>query len=457
MKHIGFFMILCSVAWMSAFAGTRTLAAAVRTAAMHLEDSLGTDAAGGPLAAGADTVLAAGSGAQGRKLNAMDYSMMKRWRPEDEVSFTSGRFLDNTFVSLSGGGYRIFDDDYSSGQNLMLYFGKWLNPYHALRLSAGTGYFFDNFDKYRIKHIDARLSYMFNFSSYIGGYRPSRFCGISGVAGLGYSYLWRRGGYSGHALTAHLGMDFNMHVLKNMDIFVEPLFELMSDGLSVPRVNNWRRYFGSFSGSVGLSWRFDPDGFPDIVPDGRMFVTLSGGIQMQNSAIVRHDIDPGKVAGMAVAAGVGRRYGNSFAMRLTAAYSRNNWMQTLAGDCLATDYIALRLEGMLGVVSLVNGREHNLFCASLLLGPEIGYMVKHDIGGGIVVPSPALKLGVPYVGMTGGVQAKFRISHRVALFIEPRFAVIPYSAPSDDLTSPNANRNYYDGLMNCSAGVEYYL
>ena len=101
---------------------------------------------------------------------------------------------------------------------------------------------------------------MFNFSSYLGGYRPSRLCEISGVAGIGYSYLWRKE-HSGHAATAHIGMNFNLHILKDVDLFVEPLFLLSSDGLAIARTNNWRRYFGAFNGSVGMSYRFDPAGF----------------------------------------------------------------------------------------------------------------------------------------------------------------------------------------------------
>lgn len=382
-----------------------------------------------------------------KKLNAFDYSMMRRWRPKDEVKFVSGRFIDNTFISLSGSGYRVFRHDYSSGPHLSLSFGKWLNAFHALRLSVGTGYYFDNFDGNRLKQVDAGLSYMFNFSSYLGGYRPSRLCEISGVAGIGYSYLWRKE-HSGHAATAHIGMNFNLHILKDVDLFVEPLFLLSSDGLAIARTNNWRRYFGAFSGSVGMSYRFDPAGFPGRGPSRKWFVFLTGGTQVQNSFIIHHDMDAKSAFGMHFNTGAGLWCGDFFAVRLSAAYSRNNWMKTVAGDCLSTDYAVLRLEGMLDFVALFNKMEDSVFSASLLFGPETGYMFKKDIGRNMVIP---------YVGMTGGVQAKVRVYRRFSVFIEPRFSFVPYPAPSDDRTSVNVNRNYYDGLLNCSLGIEYAL
>lgn len=444
-----------------AFAGNRTAvpshvsgtAAVKDTVVSAVNDTAAKDTAA--LYVANDTSAVA-SAVSKKGLNALDYSMMKRWRPKNEIQFSSHRFFDNSFASVSGSGYRIFNRNYCSGPNLTLHFGKWLNAFHAVRISAGAGYYFDNFDGLRVKHIDTKASYLFNFSSYIGGYRPSRLCEISGVAGIGYSYLWKIG-YSGHAFTAHIGANFNLHVLKNIDIFVEPLFEAVTDGLATPNVNNWRRYFVAFNGTLGMSCRFDPAGFPDILPDGRYFVYASGGIQIQNSALVLGDIDSDKMTGMTVSAGFGRRYGNAFAMRLSALYSKSNWIQTLQGDCRATEYVALRLEGMIDIVSLINGREHNVFCASLLFGPEAGYVAKRDIDRSIVAPTTGMKCGIPYVGLTGGVQAKFRISRSVAIFLEPRFSIVPYPAPTDNPSLPNANRNYYDGLLNCCIGVEYYL
>lgn len=445
-------IILCALVSVPAFAGTETHvpAAMPDTSVAGIPDTLSVASVADSVAAKADSVAVSADTVvlnPQKKFNALDYSMMKRWRPKDARKFTSGSLLDNTFVSLSGSGYRAFKNGYSSGPHLSVYAGKWIDAFHAVRVSAGAGYYFDNFDGCRIKQLDLKASYLFNFSSYLGGYRPSRFCEISGVTGLGYSYLWRAGN-SGHALTAHLGVNFNMHVLKGVDLFVEPLFELSSDGLAIPRTNNWRRYFGAFNGSVGLSCRFDPGGFPDIVPDGRWFVFAAGGTQVQNSRLVHHNLDAKGAFGLHIAAGGGRRYGSFFALRLSAAYSRDNWTTTLAGDNLATGYAVLRLEGMLDFVNLFNRRDDNRFTASLLFGPEAGFMKKHDTD---------LVISVPYVGMTGGIQAKVRVLYGISIFVEPRFSLVPYPAPSDSRTSANVNRNYYDGLLNCNFGVEYSL
>jgi len=142
------------------------------------------------------------------------------------------------------------------------------------------------------------------------------------------------------------------------------------------------------------------------------------------------------------------------ALITSAAYSRGSWM-IYDDEEMPCNYFSVRAEGMLDAVSLIRGASRkdgndrrSLFALSLLLGPEIGYMYKVD---------KDLVVNTAYIGLTGGVQAKFNITDRFSLFMEPRFLVLPYDAPSHDATIVNDYRNYYDGLFNVNLGIEFML
>jgi hypothetical protein len=116
---------------------------------------------------------------------------------------------------------------------------------------------------------------------------------------------------------------------------------------------------------------------------------------------------------------------------------------------MPADYYALRLEGVLDVVRLALRKSYNgCFGAGVVLGPELGYMVKKDVG---------YSLKRQYVGLNIGLQGNCRLGKSVNLFVEPRFCLVPYTAQNDDSTSYNFNRNYYDSLFNLNLGLEIAL
>lgn len=376
-----------------------------------------------------------------RSYDASDYSLMKRWRPQDAVPFGT-KAADNLFFGVSGSGYRTMYRGYSVGPHLSFHIGKWFNPYSALRIAPGVGYYFDNGTKARIKQVDIKASYMFNFMTYFGGYRPSRFVEIMTVTGLGYTYGWSS--YPSHAVTAHLGLNFTAHIMQNVRMFFEPLVELSVDGLGRPANAVKYRIMPYLIGTVGLSVRLGEDSW-DNVPSGKWYLQLMGGTQMQISDVARNELSMSDAFGMHFSFGVGRNYWHWAGLRLSFAYSKNNWEKTLGRKLLASQYAAGRIEATVDLVSLIMGRESSRFCLSVMAGPEAGIFVKDRIG----------RRYTPYVGITGAVQAKTRLSDKFAIFVEPRATMIPYPG----LSSANASSytNYYDGIFNCSLGVEYRL
>ena len=74
-------------------------------------------------------------------INALDYSMQKRYRPENDP-FANEKFTDNTYLGIHAGLFGLLpreENIYSSGLSFKITGGKWLNEYNALRLSLTYG------------------------------------------------------------------------------------------------------------------------------------------------------------------------------------------------------------------------------------------------------------------------------------------------------------------------------
>lgn len=377
----------------------------------------------------------------------------RRQRAVDVTPFTSHPFMANTFASAGIATIKLGGEDYGFGLMGQASFGKWLHQDHALRADLAVGSWQDNRDGEYITGMELKASYMFNLSSYVGGYRTSRFCEIMVVPGVGYAYS-SRPDRSGHALSAHIGANLNLRLFKNISFFLEPSVSIYSNGIAVSNAGNWRTWLSGFQTTCGLTYNMNQSYSGDSrLLKGRedgWFISLYGGPHYQNSELV-YELVKGKAMGIHVALGLGKYYTDFFAVRYTAAFTRGSWI-IYDGEEYPCNYFAARVEGMLDVVSLVRKAMHKSgtfpLSASVLIGPEIGYMYKKD---------QTLVVTSAYLGITGGLQAKCYLTRRFALFVEPRFSIVPYDAPLHEQTSSNYFRNYYDGILNCNFGIEFKL
>ena len=380
----------------------------------------------------------------------------RRQRAQDYTTFSSKPFLSNTFASARLTTSKILTEDYGYGLSAGASFGKWLHQDHAVRLGASAGQWQENHTGQSVLSLSLDASYLFNLSSYVGGYRTNRFCEVMIVAGAGYSmaYLDK----ISHALDAHAGFNVNMRLFKNIDFYVEPLAVIHTNGMAVAYAGNWRSWLSSAQITCGLTYNMMRSASPDserLMPrTAGWFVTLMGGPHSQNSGLVYDIVGFGKSLGVHLGLGLGKYYTDWFAIRYSAAFARSTWV-VYEASAYPCNYFSVRAEASADIVGLIrhaSGKEGRpAFSASVLLGPEAGYMYKVDHPD-----SPARVISSAYLGLTGGVQAKMRFGKRLALFAEPRFSLIPYEAPSHN-SMANQFRNYYDGIMNLNFGIEYLL
>lgn len=389
----------------------------------------------------------------------------RRARAADVTPFENKPFFKNTFASFRVSSLTMSNDDYSSGLQGGVSFGKWIHQDHGVRLNLDMGQWYDNFDVEPIIGTELSASYLFNLTSYAFGYRTNRLLEASVVGGLGYANSiltefreGQTGDRMGHAFSGHVGAHINLRLFKNIDFFLEPQLVLYTNGIAVSNAGNWRSRMSAFRGSFGLTYNIQQSYLEDSPAlfdrSQGYFVSLMMGPNYQNSRLVYETVGLGRSLGVQVALSVGKYYTDYFAVRYSAAYTRGTWI-AYVNDTYNCNYFSARAEGMFDVVRLVQrlasgGTPEKLspFSASVLFGPEVGYMYKVDI---LEVIKDF------YMGMSCGLQAKYRLTDRLSLFLEPRFSIIPYDAPANDPTTLNDHRNYWDGVINLNAGIEFNL
>ena len=404
----------------------------------------------------------------------------KRMRSVDVTPLDTTPFLKNTFASLRLTSLTMINDDYSSGLQAGLSFGKWITPDHAVRANIEMGQWYDNFDYEPIWGTEISASYLFNISSYAFGYRTNRFFEAMAVAGLGFANSTltkfnqgQSGDKSGSALTAHVGFNLNLRLFKHLDFFLEPQAVIYTNGMAVSNAGNWRSRLPAFRGTFGFTYNILQsylDDSPALLPrkDG-YFISLMMGPSYQHSEMVYKTVGLGRGLGVQVALGIGKYYTDYFAIRYSGSYSRDTWAYYKTYDeSFPANYFALRAEGMFDVYKFIRHcvdenkpEKPYKLSASLLFVPEIGYMYKVDKHDAeyihIYWGEVSHVLKSLYMGMSIGAQVKYNLASRLSIFVEPRFSIVPYDAASLDENYLNDRRNYWDSVVNLNLGVEFML
>ena len=443
MKYDGWLLPVLLLAMLPA----RAQQDSVRVAETLVADSVATMAPDSLAAEGVvDSTMLEG------KFNALRYSMQKRYRPKDEP-FVSGSFWDNTFVFAGGGVEKLVPREplsFGLGPVFRLGAGKWWRPYHGVRVALAGEFFVRDHDSEKVSNFGVDVEHLFNLNAYLGGYKPGRFLEVWTVEGLGYRYS-SLAGEGKHVVDLHVGLNLNMRIGERMDFFVEPRVTFYSDAVDHSADVNWHRYDVGYGGMVGLAYRFLPSGDAGVVreavPDAS-FLSVAVGQQFQYSDLVR-DMGIGNSLGTHVGVALGKWFTRHFAMRVSCFMSSDKWRQYQDGSKDKTRYLGLRLEGMLDLCALVRGQRGN-FSLPLMFGPEIGSINKAERDGHI---------RHAYLGITGGMQLKYRVLENMSLFLEPRYSLVPYShsvAPEVEGRG-DIRTNYYDDVFNFNIGVEFTL
>ena len=403
------------------------------------------------------------------------YLNSSRCKAPAHTTFTEKNFFSNTFIGLRASTIKVMTPDYGFGPTAGGVIGKWVHPAVAIRLGAGLGYWYDSFDARKIRALDLSADVMFNMMSYIGGYNTARFCEMSVVGGLGYTHVWKKLADYGDAISGHLGLNFNMRVFDRLHLFVEPQVNIFFNprqgsprkGVALSSAGDWRSYMTAFNPFVGLTYNIGQTKpqtqrlsgswkNPKLDWNG-YYVSAMAGLQFQlNSRLVwKGNMSAGERVGVHYAFGAGRWFNEFFAVRLSASYSKNSWIKYYTAKPLLSRYATLRMEGVFDVLNFgrhlygkhigIENPDDSFFGLAVLAGPEMGHLLKQDRRS---------QIHDHYVGLVGGLQGRFRVHKWVSVVAEPRFTLVPYSAPNSDRDAVNDNKNYFDALLNFNVGIE---
>lgn len=141
---------------------------------------------------------------------------------------------DGLFFSVMGGPAFLSNSDMSSwgerfGGRMTASFGKWLDSYNALRLSANATSIYQYESRNNIKALGLQLDYMANLNNIFGGVNPERRFWVDMVAGVSYNV-------SSDEITGHrgsfgygAGLQANLRLARGLTLSIEPRVDVYTD------------------------------------------------------------------------------------------------------------------------------------------------------------------------------------------------------------------------------------
>ena len=210
-------------------------------------------------------------------MNGLDYLMAHRYMANGE-EFTP-KWYDHVFLQAGLGLMQMMppNDAYRFNALTMVQggIGKQFNKLNSARLLFHGAWGYQQAKDRRFTNYGVRLEHLFHFSSYFGGYRPSRLLEVSTILGVGFQYsqlsykniMWEKeqlsdiaalekaGDFeeaavlrenmpkdrSASSFEGHFGLQLRFFTGPQGYIHVEPYIGLASDDMDLSTNQNWRK------------------------------------------------------------------------------------------------------------------------------------------------------------------------------------------------------------------------
>lgn len=372
------------------------------------------------------------------------YRLVPGWRINTEEFTTSGHFLENTFLSLSGGvnflgGSQFSKWKHRGGPRAILGLGKWFSPSSGLRLSFGMMSYGQGKQHRHAKGGAIALDYMLNMHNVFGGYKPDRVFYVNALAGVSYSYM--QTGTGKRWLPGFgVGLQPNVRVASGMTLFLEPRVDLYPK-----KYNAYNYTFGSgdvaFSLLAGINFQQTGDmivvrernaAFQNVAWYDHTFVdaTIGASIPIRGYSLrhVRSTLSP------ATHIGFGKWFTALSGVRLKAEAGRAEWDRGRSNT-----FINLGADYMLNLSNLTSGYRPNR---------------KVELVGLLGLDAASLRYNQRfYVGANVGLKGLWNVSPTFSLFLEPEL----YAYDNDFLPGTTASSFKLDLLANLSAGMQFNI
>lgn len=385
--------------------------------------------------------------------NPLDYRMQKRYLKKG-TPFETRHFYDHIFMGAMVGYDRIIPRGgiNNNGLPVSLFLGNHFTRLHALRLMGTyTTWELPN-NRYRMKQVGIDLDYLFDFSSYLSGYDPTRRFSVSGILGLGYmmnSYYGER-----HSIVkGQLGLQLDLRIGNNLHFFAEPYLAVTSGEVDLVSQKTVLDYDVLYGARAGLALSFEPASLfkRDSIYNGNLFFELS---QNMNFFMNGH-LPFMKTLGTGYQFAVGKWFDPIVGFRATAAVSDYYWTSVTEPTTLgAPQYETLfkgglfagRFEAMINPVNFFKSmRDLNFHRLDVNLNAGVEYGWKMN-----PVSGESASLRCNYWGATVALQLLYNADAGTSLYLEPRYTHGMYKIP---YANAAMDKKFIDQFMLVSAGV----
>ncbi|MDR0430454.1 MAG: OmpA family protein [Tannerellaceae bacterium] len=198
-----------------------------------------------------------------------------------KTNFKKNKGSDNWFISLAGAGTMFFGDDNNDAEFMnrltvapQLSFGKWFNPYFAMRIQ-GTGGALHAFENRGgaslfMQHnffAGGHLDFMLDLTNYWAPYRESKVFRFIPWIGMGYSQRWSESEQNiprTESPTLNTGILTAFRLGKRIDLNIEVQGILLNEDYN--RVYKRKLSDGIVQASAGLTFKLGKTDFEVIEP-----------------------------------------------------------------------------------------------------------------------------------------------------------------------------------------------
>lgn len=393
------------------------------------------------------------------EFNALKYIMERRYRNYGD-QFTK-RWNDHLFLEFGAGVFQELkgkDRRLSPITTAHVRIGKQFNRLHTARLTFGAGFGYYEGSKYTYSQLATSADWLFDLSSYICGYKPSRLLDVSSVIGAGIRY----NNMSGHQPTRHR---YEFHGGVQMRFFTGPQGYLSFEpyiGVSSRMMEN--KYGGFYGANLSVVYYLNNNLSIEermrymknrpAVADSLLkpapwrtpwFAEVAGGLSLFHGS---GNSGSAKL-GHATALSLGRWFSPLVGVRIGGSLNSATWMQ----------------DEVEGVEKKLNRHNINADARAEILINPFGFTSNYNwnrpigmsiaLGGGLswLMKNQEKSLHTTSTFYSAGLHLWTRLTDDLQFFIEPRYTNYNYKIP---YTNAYGVKRFSDDVYTLNIGLTAY-
>ncbi len=401
------------------------------------------------------------------------YVMDKRYLAPGD-SLNKPRWYRDLFLQVGMGIENMFPPTKGYKFNTLNTFhfgvGKQLGKHHSLRLlvNAALGYQQD-YDRMYLR-VGGQFDHLFNISSYLNGYNPSRLLEVGTVVGVGlHRARLRSTARVATPYEVHGGLQLRFYTGPHGVLNIEPYVALASDDIDLSQARNWHRYDVAYGVNANFVYYFDnhlsraarnrllkrsKEKDPNLLTaDSTRLRSWMAPWLFEMAAGVTFTDNPeltgNEKMGYEWAVSGGKWFSPIIGLRASAMFSSTLWgkkttkaNQLTYEEQLSSFYVGARVEGMFNPLGFLRSFRWDAPVGFYIVGGAgLGWLMKHKDANSLHCWSESYSVGMHlWARLTDGLQ----------FYIEPRYSNRIYNVPYRNV---QWMANFSDNTFGVNAGV----